>query len=438
MFDKIFGRKKKKVESNPDIRFGRYSDNNKPLEKVNRWTEADNLFKEKKFFESIDAFFQYLGDDSEQNVVHEREGSAGHFHIYQGSKIVRGSYDSEHLSAEVVLARMASPSVPVMRRLLEMNFLLYYSRYALDSDRLCMRFDTDLTTANPTKLYYALKELATKADKQDDLLVQDFTSLETMDTEHITEIPVAEKEIKFQYLQKWITEVLEIINTIDVEKFSGGIAYLLLSLSYRLDYLLTPEGKLLNEIEKIVEIYFRKDDRLVIEKNRDMTEAFKILKAKTKEEIFPYLFHSKYTFSIVLPQVYKTITEAISNANQNIAWYRDNNHPFIASQICEYGLAYCQYSYSLPRPLTEFFHLFMMINYSDYFNALGFKEQYYTIEDKKFDEDTIIDAIREILEEWKPKYPNLNYKTENLRFNNIVSFNQSYTTELESLNLESK
>ena len=40
-----------------------------------------------------------------------------------------------------------------------------------------MRFDSDIETANPSKLYYGLKELATKADKQDDLLVQDFTRL---------------------------------------------------------------------------------------------------------------------------------------------------------------------------------------------------------------------------------------------------------------------
>ena len=74
---------------------------------------------------------------------------------------------------------MPQPSVPVMRRLLEMNFTLYYSRFALDNERLCMRFESDIETANPSKLYYGLKELATKADKQDDLLVQDFSSLQT-------------------------------------------------------------------------------------------------------------------------------------------------------------------------------------------------------------------------------------------------------------------
>ena len=62
MFDKLFGRGKKKEESQaaPEIVFGRYSDNNKPVAKVNRWTDAENLFKEKKYTASFDAFFDYF------------------------------------------------------------------------------------------------------------------------------------------------------------------------------------------------------------------------------------------------------------------------------------------------------------------------------------------------------------------------------------------
>jgi hypothetical protein len=437
MLDKIFSWGKRKTEPDPDIHFGRYSDNNKPVEKVSRWTEADHLFKEKKYHESLDAFFDYLRDDKIENVVYERNNMEGRFHFYQGSKVVRGSHDQERLEAEVTLAGMPQPSVPVMRRLLEMNFSLYYSRYALDKERLCMRFDTELQSANPSKLYYGFKELATKADKQDDLLVQDFTALTTIDTEHITEIPEQEKEVKYEFFQKWIKETLELITTLDTDKFSGGIAYLLLSLAYRIDYLITPEGKLLNEMEKIVEIYFRKDEKPITEKNRDMQEAFKKLQEKTKEAVFPYLFRSKYTFSIVTPQTYKTISDAIYNANQNINWYRDNNHPQIARQISEYGIAYCQYSYSVPKPVTELFQLFMQVNYGDYFEALGFKEKLFS-QPNEFDENAIIERIRKIEEKWKSKYPQFEYKTDKLKFDNMVSFNYSFTTEIEFLNLESK
>ncbi len=439
MFDKLFGRSRKKTESEavPPIPFGRYSDNNKPLPKVNRWTDADNLYKEKKYPESFDAFFEYLRDEKAENVVYERNGADGRFHFYQGSKIVRGNFNNEILKAEVMLARMSQPSVPVMRRLLEMNFNLYYSRFALDNDRLCMSFDSAVATASPSKLYYGLKELATKGDKQDDLLVQDFTILETTGSEHITAIPDQEKEIKYEYLQKWIAEILDTIAGLDADKFSGGIAYMLLALIYKIDYLITPEGKILHDLEKITGIYFKKDERPVVEKNRDMTDEPKKLQAKTKEEVFSCLFRSKYTFSIVAPQAYKTIVDSIHGASQNLAWYRDNKYPFIATQIAEYGITFCQYSYSLPKVITELIHLYMMVNYADYFAVLGY-ERYYDPVKNQFASAEIIERIKMIQGKWKDKYPLMDFRIQNLRFDSLVNFDYTFTTEMEFLNTEPK
>jgi hypothetical protein len=431
--------KKKEVENGqPVIRFGRYSDNNKPIGKVEKWNEAEAQFKEKNYYQSIVTFFEYLTDDDAENVTHIQTGNTGSFTFYQGSKIIRGFYNDKTLEAEVALAEMPVPSVPVMRRLLEMNFSLYYTRYAISGDKLCMMFDSDIETANPSKLYYGLKELATKADKQDDLLVQDFTSLLPVDTDHITIIPDAEKEVKFSFLQKWIKETLDLIETVDADKFSGGIAYMLLALAYRIDFLIVPEGKLLLNIERIVDIYFRKDDRPVSEKNQEMVEEFMKLQARTREEVFPHLFRSRYTFSIVMPQAHKTIADAIYNANQNIAWYKENKHYEIAALISEYGIAYCQYSYSLPRPVTEFFQLFMMVNYPDFFQALGYSNAYYDKDKKTFDEAAILAAIDEIQAAWNPKYPELKMRTDKLKFDNMMSFNQTFTGEVEFLNLETR
>jgi hypothetical protein len=441
MLDKIFSWTKKKTEeesSEPEIVFGRYSDNNKSPAKVEKWNQAETLFKEKRYHESIQAFFEYLSDDQQENVNHTREDQKGSFEFYQGSKIISGFYNGDSFEASVTLAHMPQPSVPVMRRLLEMNFSLYYSRYALKDENIVMLFNSDVTTANPSKLYYGLKELATKSDKHDDLLVQDFTTLLPIDTAHVIEIPDEEKAIKLFYFKKWIQDTLDVVNNVDADKFSGGIAYVLLALAYRIDYLLMPEGKLLSELEKIVEIYFRKDDRLVTEKNQEMSECYQKLLTKDKEEFYPYLFRSKYTFSIVTPQTYKTIADAIYNANQNINWYRENKLPKIAAQISEYGFSYCQYSYSLPRPLTRLFDLFMRINYGDFFRELGFKDDYYKPETNEYNSEAIVATIRKIEEEWKEKYPELNFKTEKLKYDNPVVFNQSFTTEVEYLNLETK
>ena len=436
MLGKLFGWSRKKEAADPEISFGRYSDNNKTVAKIARWTEAEKLFRENKKTECLDAFFDYLLDDAQQNVVHQRNGASGSFELYQGSKIVRGMYNDAHLTAEVTLARMPKHTVPVMRRLLEMNFNLYYSRYALNDDRLCMRFDSDLSTATPNKLYYGLRELATKADKQDDLLVQNFASLEAVDTGHVTHLTEQEKEIRYQFMQKWIRDTLEYISSLDADKLSGGISYLLLTLAYRMDYLITPEGPLMNEIEAISDIYFKKDTRPVAEKNSSMIESFHKLQSKTKEQVFPFLFRSRNTFSIVTPQNYKTIIEAIKGAHQNYSWYKENNYPFIAMKIAEYGVSYSQYSYSLPKPFSDLVRLFMNINYNDYFKALGFAATYYDAEKKEVQKEEVVEEIEEIVNAWRTKYPRLQFNTEALRFDSLLNFDYSFTKELTNLRFE--
>ena len=440
MLDKLFGwgKKKEPAMSDPGITFGRYSDNNKALAKVNRWTDADNLFKERKYPESLDAFFEYLRDEAVNNVDYERQGAEGRFQFYQGSKIIRGSFTDRLLQAEVTLARMPQPSVPVMRRLLEMNFNLYYSRFALDNERLCMRFDSETQTASPSKLYYGLKELATKADKQDDLLVQDFAALQTADNDHIIPIPDKEKAVKYEYLQQWIRQTLDTVKGLDAEKFSGGIAYLLLALIYRIDYLISPEGKLLNELERIGGIYFKKDERPVAEKNRDMAVEMEKLLAWPAEEVYRDLFRSKHTFAIVAPQQHKVVSDNIYGANQNMVWYRDNNYPFIACQIAEYGIAYCQYSYSLPQVLTDLFLLFMMVNYPAYFAALGYTKNFYDPAKNAFLKEDIVEKIKSLQEKWKEKFPLMDFRTDNLQFTDLVAFNLSFTNEIQNLNMEPK
>jgi hypothetical protein len=121
-----------------------------------------------------------------------------------------------------------------------------------------------------------------------------------------------------------------------------------------------------------------------------------------------------------------------------VAWYRDNNYPYIAAQIAEYGIAYCQYSYSLPKVITEFYHLQMQVNYPDYFSDLGFTSRLYDPVIMKFAEDEIIDRINAIQGRWKEKYPLLKYRVSNIKFDSLVGFNYSFTTELETLNLEPK
>lgn len=435
VFDKLFGWVKKR-EDDPPIPFGRYSDNNKSVHQVERWTDADRYFKEKQYHKSIEAFFDYLCDEEQDNVVVEKKQGDIHFQLYQGSVMVRGRVLDDRVEAEILLARMTEPSIPVMRRLLEMNFNLYYSRFSIKDDLIRMRFDTPIKTATPNKMYYGLKELATKADKQDDLLLSEFRFLQAVDTEHVLEIPESEKEIKYTFLMKWVQATLSYIESLDADKFSGAISYLLLTLVFRIDYLISPEGKILNELEKIASIYYGKDDTPNPERNPSMISSMKKVLEKSREEIYSQLFRSRYTFAIVIPHNLKSVSETIQTSLENMTWYRDNNYPDIANKVMEYGFAYSQYSYSLPRPLSDLFRLFMQVNYGDYFRALGFASVYYDENKNEFDEDAVRDRIDAIVSYWKQKYPSLAFRTRKLKFDTLLSFNHSFLEEVAELNFE--
>lgn len=419
-----------------NIPLGRYSDNNKSLAQDKKWTEAESLFKDKKYFLSIVAFFEYLKDDQEQNVTTSGSNGQMNFEIYQGSKVIRGTVNRNLLTAKVKLVQMNQPSTPVMRRLLEMNFELYYCRFMIEDNVLCMRFDTNLETANPSKLYYGFKELAIKSDKQDDLLLQDFSSLDPIDCDHILSIPEQEKQAKYEAMQNWIAEVIDKIASVDADKFSRAICYILLSLIYRIDFLIVPEGQILNDLEKISDLYFKKDDRQMVEKNRDIIEAFKTLKEKSKEEVFKNLFRSKYTFSIVVPQPYTIVVNTINEANTNMIWYRDNNQEYFANKIIEYGMAFCQYSYSLPKPISQLFEVFMQVNYPEYFNTLGYGQELYKLEANHFERKVIAARIRQIQHQWKEKYPHFHFKTNQLIYDSLLQFNHSFASQLERLNMD--
>jgi len=80
----------------------------------------------------------------------------------------------------------------------------------------------------------------------------------------------------------------------------------------------------------------------------------------------------------------------------------------------------------------------MMVNYPEFFVALGSGVAYYDPLNNRFASQGIIDRIQAIQDNWKPKYPFMDFRVQQLRFDNLVNFNISFTTELSLLNMETK
>ncbi len=416
------------------ITFGRFSDSFKDKQKIEAWGRSEKLFLEKNYTDSYEAFLNYIRDDESNNVIFKREGDNIDFELMQGSKIIYGHFSGGRVVAEADIAEFDKTSVAFMRRLMEMNYSLFYCRFAIKDNKICIKFDSQIAAAPPRKLYYAWKELASRADKQDDLLRDDFKMLRSIGSAHTEQLPDAEKEIKYNFYKSWLENTVRRVGELNEDVYAGGISYLVLNTAYKIDYLIAPEGTLMNELEKMSWDYFAKDSKPFTEKNRRMTEALKKLAAIPKEQVLEDLYRVKSTFGIANPAPHQTVVELFNNNLNNVKWYIENNSTDIAIAIYEYLATYSLFSYGLPKPDAKLFNLMLNIINQDYFTALGVGEVLYDAVAGKFCEQVIKDRIAQIIKEGTELYPELKFNAENLKFDSLTNFLRSFITEMQTLN----
>lgn len=416
--------------------FGRYTDSFKSKEKLDFWNESEKLFTNKQYFDSYVTFFKYLGDDEMDNLSFTRQDDSINFQFFQGSKLITGSINDNKITAESHIADYEKLAVAFMRRLMENNYSLYYTRFAFKDNSIYLKFNSSVLDGSPRKLYYALRELATRSDKQDDTLVNDFPVLKKADV-HIIELPDAEKEIKYKYFQKWIGDAIKRVSELNDETFSGAISYLLLDIIYKIDYLIMPQGMTTNDLEKIHYAYFARDNRPFPAKNKDMRDAFQKLLDKPKEKVMADIYGVKSTFGVANPAPHQAVIDVFNNNLGNVKWYIENKHDDLAVNIYEYIAGFCLFSYGLPKPDIRLFDLLLNITVQDYYNEMGLPEKYYDWGAKKFDEsgiNLIKNKIDGIIKEGTELFPDLKFDTTKLKFDSLLNFLRSYLAEIQNLN----
>ncbi len=423
----------------PDIKFGRYSDTYRTRAQNDAWYTSLEQFEQGKYLDAYRSFFNYLYDKNEDNVHWVEEKGGIRFDISQGSKKIRGFINPHKVTVSTKVAEVDALNVGFMRRLLEINFDLKYSRYALNEENdIVMTFDSYTLDGSPYKFYYALKELATNSDKQDDLLVDEFETLHIPNEGTIHPIPDAEKETKYNFIIQKIDTLFTTIEntTLDVNKYPGGIAYLLLDAVYRLDYLISPEGYMMEALERMHRLYFAKDDKVsTIQKNQHLQKELKKLRERSSEEYYKELYNVSSTFGITSPVGYDEIISILDGELRRMEWYKENGHEEIALAIPGYIVGYCLFNYAVPKPVRDFFQLYYQIMEGVYFKNLGFTTLYYDPSTKKFDKRAIKRAIQQIEDENEDAYPKLDADTSMLNFDSLPDFAESYLLMMRVLNM---
>ena len=440
LFDRIFGNNGK-TDPQPDISFGRYSDSYKAPGNYDSWDLALEKFEAENYLDCYREFFKYLRDDKEDNVKYWEKDDGISFEVYQGSKKITGFANKTKLKAEAKIAKTESLNVGFMRRLIEQNFGLKYSRFALDGDNnITIVFDTYTLDGSPYKLYYALKEVATNADKQDDLLLDEFKMLQPVDTSHLRPLPDQEKEIKYNYIVKEIETVFNEIENgkLNKDQYPGGIAYLMLNLVYKLDYLTKPEGYMMETLERIHRLYFAKDGKSTVQKNQLFSKELKKLQERPKEEFFKEMYRVTSTFGITTPVNHDRVVGFIDGELNNMDWYNDNKHFRVALSVPGYIVGYCMFNYAVPKPDRDLFGLYFKVVESDYFKQLGFSYDYYNKKDNSFNKRAIRRAVDQIVDDNKAKFTKLSPALGSINYSSLPDFAKSYLTMIRNLDMTKK
>jgi hypothetical protein len=432
-FEQLFGKRRPVL---PNIPFGRYTDAYKTDDQIAAWNRSLELFDKGQPLDAYDSFFTYLRDDHVDNVHWKREENVLIFEFQQGSQRITGQADAERVLAESKVARAEDLNVGFLRRLMEYNYNLKFCRFALSPDNiLTLRFDTPGIDASPLKLLHALRELAVHADKQDDLLIDEFSTLHPVETPPEAAIPEAEKTVKYDYLCAQIKAAFELMDKADPDpnKFPGGYAYLLLSLAFRLDYLLRPEGFLMDVLEKIYGIYFTKDERTNQLKILSLRKEFQKVLDRPKEQILRELYRTRSTFGVNPPANHERIAALIDGELPNMDWHLSQNHLELALAVPQYIAGNALFQNVPPKPDRDLLHLFYQITESDFFRDLGYPA--YTTSSGQPDKRAITQAIQTITDNNRREYPRLRPETKRLDFSSMPLFAKSFLEMIRNLDV---
>ncbi len=434
IFTRIFGDNKPPVQ--PGIRFGRYSDSYRTTEREKSFDTAVKEFEEERYLSAYAAFFDYLLDEEESNVRVWEETDKLCFELFQGSKKVAGYATPEKIFAQARVAKVNTLRSSFMRRLLEENFELKFSRFTLSPDNeITIIFDTYTSDGSPYKLYGALKELAVSADKLDDLLVDEFETLEVTDQYVRRELPESEKEIKYNYIVREINAAFKEMDEgkLKADQYPVPMTYLLLCLCYKLDYLTKPEGFMMETLENVHRLAFAQDGKNAAQKNLLLRKEFKKLLDRPKEKFFKEMYEVSATFGIAAPVDHQKVAIIIEQELPNMKWYKDHGHEKIALAIPSYIAGRCLFHYAVPKPDRELFHLLLQILEADYFKELGFSSNCWI--NGSLSEKAVKSAVRDITARNRKIFGRLNPNLKSLVFASLPDFAESFLWMVRDLDL---
>jgi len=415
--------------------FGRFISEKKTPEQQEQYQESKKAFKEQRYLDGYEHYFRYLNfiqeSKEKENISFLRDEDALNFKLTQGSCIVKGNITNRRLSATVNIAHTIKLNMAVMRRLLEKNYLYTYSTYFLEDETLKSKIYCDNIALSPQKIFFPLRELAINSDKEKELLLDEFNDLEGIELDHLEMIDPHLKETKLRFFREWIDKTEQSVALMPTQEQSGAIAFVWLGLLLKIDYFVTPRGKLGYDIYERISEYYLDDNKLVEEKNDALQKAVEKLKEVESTKLAKSLYGIKQTFDIFNANSLEEIRSFVEETLSKAIWYKEHRYEEIMLSIYEYLGLYMLYNFGMNACLRELTMLNVRIHNTDFHSALGYES---LCKDEELNKNKISTEIQGIISSYSKQYPHLESFDKELNYDSLEKFHHSYFQNLNSLN----
>lgn len=428
IFSRIFSTGDGKTQTN-SVKFGRFAEVSETDEQIELRETADDLFEEGQCREAYVTFFEYMqkfGGPAVRCKMDEYNNELN-FALVQGSKTVYGTISEDEVFAKTLVATVDGQNVALMRYLLQQNTDLLYSKFGIQDGQVLICQRCPIKDMSPMAFKDMLSEMALTANTAGEFIASEFPGVSTIDEPNIVELPSAEVSLKIKYLRIWIEETFQLVESTSNEKIRSII---ILRLLFKLLYLISPEGVLLNKLNSILEIYseYNPDDNNATEINfRMLAELEDVLTMKDRE-LAKSLYVTYSVFPVLCYRPFLELVEAMRGLLKLPMQLNDMRRPDLIVVGCEYIIGSQLIRFGLHEMAYELLNVMYRVLNTEFFYGLGFRDIWYNDTVDQLADDKIKIEIDAIVANYARIYGQ-QFDTSTLNFDSLEDFAYSFLIE---------
>ena len=435
IFDRVSD--KPHTRRRPEIKFGRFAEPEETDEMAAVRNAADKLYKEGDFLGAYVSFFEYMrmqGGPAVEIVFNE-DTQMLHFDIIQGSKIVKGAITAGEVFTWADIATFDTLDVALMRSLLTQNTNFAYCKFAVYDNIISLMQRCPIKDMSPGAFNEMLSEIAITSDSVDDVLVEQFPNLHAINTENIISLPESEISAKIKFLHEWIHDAQQQVQTTVDDPTR---TYIILTAIFKILYLISPEGSLLHHFRQIYSIYangYNPEERNSPEINHKMLTELEDIDKKSDNELKSSIYKVRAVFPEITYMAFAEMAESLNSHFVLIDTCIDSGRYDLVQTMCEYAAGLNHVHHGMPSAAQDLLLIFWRVLNQDYFNALGFDDEFISPHSQTLAAIKISKEIDETIKKYTKVYPNLSFNTANLDFGTIPGFAYTFLKEFAALEI---